>query len=207
MAEEEKAPEEKPEVNNEARYKAERDRAKGRLEDANSRLEALESKLAERTAADEKAEADRRKKAGDFESLETDLNARLATAETQNKSFQEAISSYEKRDTDRIDAILKDRKDADDIRATFEGLPVSKQLSLAERFLNSSEAPPAPTGQPGSLAGETVSGELKTLAASIYPGDEAKQQIYIEQSQLIAKEKNEKATQDGWPLNTPGGAQ
>jgi len=196
----------KPEVNNEARYKAERDRAKGRLDDANSRLEALEAKLSERSAADEKTEADRKKKAGEFDSLEADLNARLGTAETQNKGFADTIAAYEKRDTDRIDAILKDREDADEIRATFDGLPVSKQLSLAERFLNATDAAPsAPTGQPGSLGGDTVSQDLKAEAASIYPGDEDKQKIYISVRQQQVKEKAAPAT-EGWPLTTPGGA-
>ena len=196
----------KPEVNNEARYKAERDRAKGRLDDANTRLEALEAKLSERSAADEKAEADRRKKAGDFESLEADLNARLGTAETQNKGFADTIAAYEKRDTDRIDAILKDRKDADEIRTTFEGLPVSKQLSLAERFLNAESAPTAPTGTPGSLGGgDTVSADLQAKAEQFYPGDKEQQAIFLQQYQNVIKDKGNQATTDGWPLTKPQG--
>jgi septal ring factor EnvC (AmiA/AmiB activator) len=211
MAEEEtETTEAKPEVNNEARFKAERDRAKAKLEDTNARLAELEAELREKTAAEEKIEAERRKKAGDFESLEQQWTAKIATAEEQNAAFQAQLEAYQKRDTDRIEAILKDREDADEIRATFDGLPIDRQLALAEKFLAASGTPqkPAPTGKPGSIAGDAVNADIKAEAESIYPGDEAKQKIYINVRTQQSKDKDKPSPFDGgWPLNTPGGAQ
>jgi len=209
MSEEVKPTEEdKPEVNNEARFKAERDRAKARLEETNARLAELEAKLHERTAADEKAKADQLKKAGEFDTLEQQMIAKVTTFEEQNKAFQAQLETYQKRDQNRLEAILKDREDADDIRATFDGLPIDRQLALAERFIaaNGTQQRPAPTGKPGSVGGESVSADLKAEAESIYPGDEAKQKIYINVRKQQGQEKKSGSPFDsGWPLNKPGG--
>lgn len=111
-----------------------------RFKEVNDMKKELEAKLAEFESAEEKRRQSELEKKGEYETLLTDLRAKLESAESKANKFDEYQSA-------RRDALLSklDEKDRD----IYDGLPLDKLEAHVERISNKSVS----TGKPGKPKG------------------------------------------------------
>jgi len=203
-------PEPKPEKTPEE-LKGELTRRREETEALKAKLAKLEDGATKRKTAEEKAEAARKKAAGEFDGLEADYQGKIAAKEAALNAMNSRVAAFEAGYQTQIDAKLKDHPEAESIRADLEGIPVERQLGLVSKIVAASIAPPkprGPTGDPasGDLGAIDVPAEIMTTAQSDaarrHPGDLDKQKTFVER--FVASFKGVKMDRKERPIDIRG---
>ena len=182
----EPTPEPKPEKTPEE-LKGELTRRREENEALKARLAKLEDGANKRKTAEEKAEAERKKKAGEFDGLEADYQGKIAAKEAALNALNSRVAAFEAGYRTQIDEKLKGHPEAESILKDLEGIPVERQLGLVSKMVGTvAPKPRGPTGDPapGDPSAIQVPPEIMSTAqadaARKFPGDLEKQKGFVE---------------------------
>jgi len=148
------------------RYKKQRDETKTLLESIQKQSKEMEQALAELKAAEEKKKAESLEAKGEYEKLKSDWEQKLQELKAAKEKYETELESYRTRDQKEIEKLLAGREDAEELKAEIDGLPLSKQLSLARRLVGTQNTitPPSGAGSPQNRTGNNDAKVAKLLA-------------------------------------------